>query len=66
MSCVCGHREHDHSPLGQCRVPDCPCQQFEPGNTGPFACRTRQPVGYVVPLTGCGVCSRSEERLDIV
>lgn len=33
MSCVCGHPDHDHVPSGKCRVPDCPCEQFQPGDT---------------------------------
>lgn len=33
MSCVCGHPEQDHVLGGRCRVPDCPCEQFRPGDT---------------------------------
>jgi len=30
MNCICGHPDHDHGPSGRCRVPDCPCEQFQP------------------------------------
>jgi serine protease Do len=33
MTCVCGHPDHDHTASGKCRVPDCPCEQFQPGYT---------------------------------
>jgi len=33
MNCVCGHPEHDHVRGGRCRVPDCPCERFRPGET---------------------------------
>jgi hypothetical protein len=33
MSCVCGHPERDHVQGGRCRVPDCPCEHFRPGDT---------------------------------
>lgn len=32
MSCVCGHPDHDHGLNGKCRVPDCPCEQFQPAD----------------------------------
>ena len=32
MSCVCGHPSDDHDLTGQCRVPDCRCEQFQPGD----------------------------------
>jgi serine protease Do len=31
MNCICGHRESDHVDGGRCRVPDCPCEHFQPG-----------------------------------
>jgi serine protease Do len=33
MHCRCGHREQDHVGGGRCRVPDCPCETFQPGDT---------------------------------
>jgi hypothetical protein len=33
MNCVCGHPQKDHVPGGRCRVPDCPCELFRPGDT---------------------------------
>ena len=33
MNCVCGHPEKDHVGGGRCRVPDCPCERFRPGDT---------------------------------
>lgn len=33
MHCICGHPESAHVGGGRCRVPDCPCEQFEPGDT---------------------------------
>lgn len=33
MNCVCGHHEKDHVQGGRCRVPDCPCELFRPGDT---------------------------------
>jgi serine protease Do len=33
MNCVCGHPERDHVRGGRCRVPDCPCERFRPGDT---------------------------------
>jgi hypothetical protein len=33
MNCVCGHADRDHVLGGRCRVPDCPCQRYEPGDT---------------------------------
>ena len=33
MNCACGHPEKDHVPRGRCRVPDCPCELFRPGDT---------------------------------
>jgi hypothetical protein len=33
MNCVCGHPEKDHVSGGRCRVPDCPCELFRPGDT---------------------------------
>lgn len=33
MNCVCGHPEKDHVLGGHCRVPDCPCEHFRPGDT---------------------------------
>jgi hypothetical protein len=33
MNCVCGHPEKDHVRGGKCRVPDCPCELFRPGDT---------------------------------
>jgi hypothetical protein len=33
MNCVCGHPERSHVPGGPCRVPDCPCDHFKPGDT---------------------------------
>jgi hypothetical protein len=33
MNCVCGHLEKDHVPGGPCRVPDCTCELFQPGDT---------------------------------
>ena len=35
--CVCGHDERTHVAGGRCRVPDCPCEHFQPGETMPFA-----------------------------
>ena len=47
MSCVCGHPDHDHGLNGKCRVPDCPCEQFQPADG--ISPRTRsaasRPVG---------------------
>jgi len=31
MNCICGHDEKDHVVGGRCRVPDCPCELFQPG-----------------------------------
>jgi serine protease Do len=42
MNCVCGHRENDHVRHGRCRVPDCPCQMFQPGDTLTHAARWRR------------------------
>ena len=33
MNCLCGHPERAHVRGGQCRVPDCPCERFHPGDT---------------------------------
>jgi hypothetical protein len=33
MHCVCGHPERAHVGGGRCRIPDCPCERFEPGDT---------------------------------
>ena len=33
MNCVCGHPENDHVRGGRCRVLDCPCELFRPGDT---------------------------------
>jgi hypothetical protein len=33
MNCICGHPEKDHVQGGRCRVPDCPCEFFRPGDT---------------------------------
>jgi hypothetical protein len=33
MKCVCGHPERVHVNGGRCRVPDCPCETFIPGET---------------------------------
>ena len=33
MNCICGHAQWEHVPGGRCRVPDCPCDHFEPGDT---------------------------------
>ena len=33
MKCVCGHADRDHVAGGRCRVPDCPCEHFQPGDT---------------------------------
>jgi hypothetical protein len=33
MNCICGHPEKDHVQGGRCRVPDCPCELFRPGDT---------------------------------
>ena len=33
MNCICGHPEKDHVQAGRCRVPDCPCELFRPGDT---------------------------------
>lgn len=33
MNCVCGHRDRDHVASGRCRVPDCPCEHYQPGDT---------------------------------
>jgi hypothetical protein len=35
MNCICGHREQAHMAGGRCRVPDCPCERFQPGDTVP-------------------------------
>jgi hypothetical protein len=35
MNCRCGHPERAHVAGGRCRVPDCPCEGFEPGDTLP-------------------------------
>jgi hypothetical protein len=37
MNCRCGHPERAHVDGGRCRVPDCPCERFEPGDTLPAA-----------------------------
>ena len=28
--CICGHPEGDHVFGGPCRVPECPCDRFQP------------------------------------
>jgi hypothetical protein len=33
MSYTCGHPERAHVGGGRCRVPDCPCERVEPGDT---------------------------------
>ena len=33
MNCVCGHPDQDHVLGGRCRIPDCPCERFQPGDT---------------------------------
>jgi len=30
MVCICGHPEVDHVLGGRCRVPECPCDRFQP------------------------------------
>ena len=30
MVCICGHEEVDHVRGGRCRVPECPCERFQP------------------------------------
>jgi hypothetical protein len=35
MNCRCGHPERAHVNGGRCRVLDCPCERFEPGDTLP-------------------------------
>jgi hypothetical protein len=35
MNCICGHRDQAHVAGGRCRVPDCPCERFQPGDTVP-------------------------------
>jgi hypothetical protein len=57
MNCVCGHPERDHVQGGRCRVPDCPCELFRPGDTlgeaGPPG--GRPPTGLLVhrrPMRG--------------
>jgi hypothetical protein len=37
MNCRCGHPERAHVAGGRCRVPDCPCEDFESGDTLPTA-----------------------------
>jgi hypothetical protein len=34
MHCICGHLEREHVLGGRCRVPDCPCEHFQPGQGG--------------------------------
>lgn len=46
MTCVCGHPDSDHGLTGECRVPDCPCEQFQPGY--PIAPRARSVASRVV------------------
>ena len=33
MNCLCGHPQWEHVLGGRCRVLDCPCERFEPGDT---------------------------------
>jgi hypothetical protein len=33
MNCLCGHPDTEHVRGGRCRVPDCPCEWFQPGDT---------------------------------
>ena len=33
MNCICGHPSWEHVAGGRCRVPDCPCEHFQPGDT---------------------------------
>ena len=35
MNCICGHPEQLHVAGGRCRVPDCSCERFQPGDTVP-------------------------------
>jgi serine protease Do len=42
MNCVCGHPESDHVGHGRCRVPDCPCEMFQPGDTLASGARRRR------------------------
>jgi S1-C subfamily serine protease len=62
MNCVCGHPEKDHVQGGRCRVPDCPCELFRPGDTlrgpawgtgpeGPVGCRHAGGAGASAPRT---------------
>lgn len=30
MRCLCGHDEKDHPLGGRCRVPGCPCTEYQP------------------------------------
>jgi hypothetical protein len=46
MNCVCGHPEKDHVGGGGCRVPDCSCERFQPGDTlRPSADHAARPAG---------------------
>lgn len=51
MNCVCGHPERAHVLGGKCRVPDCPCERYQPGDTLDRARRwgTVAPAGATRP-----------------
>jgi hypothetical protein len=62
MNCRCGHPEKDHVQGGRCRVPDCPCELFQPGETlrGTAPPGAGQPsVVRRRPMWGSGSVSRS-------
>lgn len=42
MNCICGHTDRDHVAGGRCRVPDCPCEHFQPGDTISAVCTQKQ------------------------
>ncbi len=55
MHCRCGHAAHDHGPGGRCRVPDCPCEQFQPGDTtgrADVSARAGKDAGAAAPQLG--------------
>ncbi|HEU4367516.1 MAG TPA: PDZ domain-containing protein [Methylomirabilota bacterium] len=47
MNCVCGHPEKDHALGSRCRVPDCPCELFRPGDTLGTTLRRAKWVGLL-------------------
>jgi hypothetical protein len=74
MNCICGHRDQAHVAGGRCRVPDCPCERFQPGDTVPepasathdfpVSCGAFAPVGEARPPREIGWGRPSAPMID--